>query len=89
MSNFDYEYFHGGYNCLGFNAGRYSKEEALEAGAKEYGCEVSDLTIEEAYVYYGFGANEEGGIRRGYWLCFEPKGHWAKAWSVRRVVNGV
>ena len=89
MSSFDYEYFHGEYNSIVFNSVIYSKKEALEAGAKEYGCEVSDLTIEEAYVYYGFGANEEGGIRRGYWLCFEPKGHCVKAWSVHRAVNGV
>ena len=87
MSNFDYDCFYGDYNCLGFNANKYSKEEALKVGAEEYGCEVSELSIEDAYIYYGFGVDEEGERQRGYWICDTPKGNSFKAWSVHKVQN--
>lgn len=53
MSKFDYGCFYGDDDSLGFNASKYNKEEALKIGAEEYGCNVNELTVEEAYIYYG------------------------------------
>ena len=50
MSKFDYDCFYGDYNSIGFNADKYSKEEALKIGSEEYGCDESELTVEEAYI---------------------------------------
>ena len=85
MSKFDYDCFCGDYNCLGFNADKYSREEALKISAEEYGCDESKLSVEEAYIYYGFGTDEEGERRRGYWICDVPTGNSFKAWSIRKI----
>jgi hypothetical protein len=82
MSKFDYNYFYGDGDSLGFNASKYNKEEALKIGAEEYGCNVNDLTVEEAYIYYGFGTDEDGEARTTYWICDVPKGNSFKAWKV-------
>lgn len=50
MSKFDYDCFCGDDDSLGFNASKYNKEEALKIGAEEYGCNVNELTVEEAYI---------------------------------------
>lgn len=84
MASFDYSCFCGDYSCLGFNAGKYSKEEALKIGAEEYCCDISELLIEEAYIYYGFGIDCEGERRQGYWICDTPKKNGFRAWSVRK-----
>lgn len=82
MSKFEYDSFYGDYSCIGFNANKYTKEKSLEVGAEEYGCNVNDLCIEEAYIYYGFGIDDEGEKQRGYWICETPKRNSFKAWSV-------
>lgn len=82
MSKFDYGCFYGDGDLLGFNASKYSKEEALKIGAEEYGCNINELAVEEAYIYYGFGVDEEGEKRTAYWVCDVPKRNSFKAWSV-------
>jgi hypothetical protein len=82
MSKFDYDCFCGDDDSLGFNAIKYNKEEALKIGAEEYGCNVNELTVEEAYIYYGFGTDEDGETRTKYWLCDVPKGNSFEAWRV-------
>lgn len=84
MRKFDYGWFYGDYDCVGFDADKYSKEEALNISAEEYECDKSKLTVEEAYIYYGFGTDEEGERRITYWICDTPKGNSFKAWSVSR-----
>lgn len=84
MSKFDYDCFCGDYNCLGFNAAKYTQEEALEIGAKEYECSVQELSIRTAYIYYGFGVDEEGKNRQCYWISEVPTGNSFKAWAVTR-----
>ena len=74
--------FYGDGDSLGFNASKYNKEEALKIGAEEYGCNVNELTVEEAYIYYGFGTDEDGETRTTYWLCDVPKGNSFEAWRV-------
>lgn len=82
MSKFDYGCFYGDDDSLGFNASKYNKEEALKIGAEEYGCNVNELTVEKAYIYYGFGTDEDGETRTAYWICDVPKGNSFEAWMV-------
>lgn len=84
MSKFDYGWFYGDYDCMGFNADKYSKEQALKIGAEEFECDKNQLTVEESYIYYGFGTDEEGETRRTYWIRCTPTGNSFKAWCVER-----
>ena len=53
-----------------------------DGDSEEYGCNVNELTVEEAYIYYGFGTDEDGETRTTYWLCDVPKGNSFEAWRV-------
>lgn len=84
MASFDYDVFYGDDNCIGFNAQKYSKEQALEIGARELETDIENVRIDKAYIYYGYGTDCDGENRRTYWICGEPKGNCFDAWAVTK-----
>ena len=56
--------------------------EVAKRRMAEYECNINELAVEEAYIYYGFGVDEEGEKRTAYWVCDVPKRNSFKAWSV-------
>lgn len=45
MARFDYDVFYGDDNCIGFNAKKYSKEQALEIGANELETDIENVRV--------------------------------------------
>ena len=82
VAKFDYEIFYGDYMAIGFNAKKYTEEQALKIAAKELDADIEQLTIEPAFIYYGYGTDEAGEKRQGYWLTMEPRGNTIDAWAV-------
>lgn len=82
VAKFDYEFFYGDYMAIGFNAKKYTEEQALKIAAKELDADIEQLTIEPAFIYYGYGTDEAGEKRQGYWLTMEPRGNTIDAWAV-------
>lgn len=82
MAKFDYANFYGDYTAIGFNAKKYTEEQALKIAAKELDADIEQLTIESAFIYYGYGTDEVGEKRQGYWLTMEPRGNTIDAWAV-------
>ena len=91
MSKFDYNNFYSD-DCewCVCNAKKYTKEQALEIAKVElsngFEKEVDKnlLTIESAWIRYGFGIDLNGERTNGYWLEFEPKGNCTEVWAVSR-----
>lgn len=95
MSSFDYDCFYGEVEVwIGFNAEKYTEEQALEVAKVEladgFEPEVDKnlLVVEPAWIRYGFGLNLEDERVNGWWLEFEPKGNSIKAWAVKKVREG-
>jgi hypothetical protein len=84
MAKFEYAHFYGDMHAVGFNAAKFSQEEALAIAAKELNAEKSDLRIREGHIHYGFGKSENGRQKIAYRLRVggEPKLNAFKAWSV-------
>nr|DAL85955.1 MAG TPA: hypothetical protein [Caudoviricetes sp.] len=84
MAKFDYESFCGDYTVIGFNASKYTEEQALKIAAEELETDLEQLTIKPAFIYYGYGTDEIGEKRQCYWLTMEPRGNAIDAWAVKR-----
>jgi hypothetical protein len=85
MSKFDYEVFHGeDKTYIGFNAKKYTPEQALKIGAYELDIDQDTLCVEEAWVRYGFYTDSNDERANGYYLEFEPIRNCLKAYAVSR-----
>ena len=87
-SKFDSEMFYGEWDChMGFNKQKYTKEQALEAW-EEIMTELDEVipfVIEDAFVRYRVGQNEDHEPCVGWWLEWEDCGNKSvPAWSIRR-----
>lgn len=71
MSTFDFDAFYTycGDEIIVFHANKYTIENAVKKARAELG--VSEdvvLSVNEAWVYYGFGTDDEGMRKNSYWL---------------------
>lgn len=86
-SKFDSEIFHGDWtNWGGFSKQKYTKEEAIEAWRKEmFGLDKDvPCVVEDAFVRYRVGQNEDHEPCACWWLEWEDYGSKSvPAWSIR------
>lgn len=87
-SKFDSETFYGDYgNWMGFNKQKYTKEQAIAAWKEEMTelDEVIPFVVEDAFVRYRVGQNEDHEPCVGWWLEWRDYGNKSvPAWSIRR-----
>ncbi|HFX3816478.1 hypothetical protein ABVF54_05105 [Enterococcus mundtii] len=87
-SKFDSEMFYGDYdNWMGFNKQKYTKEQAIEAWKEEMSelDEVIPFVVEDAFVRYRVGQNEDHEPCAGWWLEWKDYGNKSvPAWSIRQ-----
>lgn len=68
-STFEYEAFYdGSFTYLALNAKKYSKNDAVAIAAQELDIQPEEVKIANAYVYFGFGVDEQGCLINGWWL---------------------
>lgn len=68
-SSFEYEPFEDGYyTYLAINAKKYPEHEAIGIAAYELDLKPEEIKTARGYVYYGFGVDDEGCKRNGWWL---------------------
>ena len=87
-SKFDSSIFYGDWRELGgFNKQKYTKEEAIKAWREKMfglGNDVS-YVVEDAFVRYRFGRNEDNEPMSCWWLEWQDYGDKSvPAWSIRR-----
>lgn len=74
MSTFEFDAFYTycGDEIIVFHAKKYTRENAIKQARIELGVgEDVELSVNEAWVYYGFGTDDEGMRKNGYWLVKE------------------
>ena len=74
MSTFDFDVFftYNGDEIIVFHANKYTMENAIKKARVELGVsEDVELSINKAWVYYGFGTDSEETRKNGYWLVKE------------------
>ena len=85
MSSFDYDVFDGEYP-LAVSRERYTFREALDIAISELG--TQNLAVEEMFVYYGYGAGEDGSEKpRNNWglVLEKPKQRGWPVWAFERL----
>lgn len=87
-SKFDSEIFYGDFRDWGgFNKKKYTKEEAVKAWReKMFGLDADvPCIVEDAFVRYRFGRNEDNEPMSSWWLEWKDYGGKSvPSWSVRR-----
>lgn len=71
-SSFDYDWFWDGigYNILCVNSDKYTKEQARAIFEQENYNKINKKVTEinQGYVRYGYGVNDDGEKYNGWWL---------------------
>ena len=86
-SKFDFDCFYGDCrNLMCFNKQRYSKEEAIELWYKEQAFPpYIAYLIEDGFVRYRYGVDDDGENRSTWWCEFEDYGNKSvPVWCVRQ-----
>lgn len=85
-SKFDFESFPTEFiNLMGFNKQKYSKEEALALWFSERMLDKNTpYIIEDAWVRYRYGMDDDGKTRSTWWHDWRDYGHRSvPIWSIR------
>ena len=86
-SKFDFEVFHGDWAAwLGISKQKYTKEEAVALWEQQLVLKFDekDHIVEDAFVRYRFGRNEDNEPCSGWWLEWKDYGSKSvPAWSIR------
>lgn len=87
-SKFEYSEFYGDWRGWGgFNKQKYTKEEALKAWREDLFGFDEDIpfVIEDAFVRYRFGRNEDNEPMSCWWIEWQDYGDKSvPVWSIRR-----
>ncbi len=85
-SKFDFDIFYGDWsNWMGFSKQKYTEQEAIAKWREEVAIESdeTDYVIEDAFVRYRYGRNEDNETLSGWWLEWEDYGNkYVPAWSI-------
>lgn len=84
-SKFDFEVFNGDFNnWMGFNKQKYTREQAIEEWRSELMLEENTpYIVEDAFVRYRFGVDEDNENRSCWWLEWRDCGHRSvPVWSI-------
>ena len=87
-SKFDFEVFYGDWAAwLGISKQKYTKEEAVALWEQQLGLKFDekDHIVEDAFVRYRFGRNEDNEPCSCWWLEWKDYGNKSvPAWSIRK-----
>lgn len=85
-STFDYDYFPTEYiGLMCFNKQRYTEDEAIELWRREMAYKNNEpCLLEDAFVRYRYGTDDEGNPRSCWWHEWEDYGNRSvPVWSIR------
>lgn len=72
-SKFDFGSFYNGYHHFAVNAGKYTKEQAIEIHQQECYCKPTrPYIVEKSHVKWRAGQNEDHEPCVGWWFDYSP-----------------
>ncbi|UXK04516.1 hypothetical protein [Enterococcus raffinosus] len=90
-SKFDFEVFNdeGFAHLMAFNQQNYTKEQAIKEWRSESMLdEGAPYMVEEAFVRYHFGIDEDNELRNCWWLERRDYGQWSvPVWSIKTPIE--